>query len=44
MGNIPHDPTPVADDIAERLLGIPFHPKLEERAIDAVISSLSRLV
>jgi len=44
MGNVPHDPTPVADDIAERLLGIPFHPKLDEPAIDAIICALSRLV
>jgi dTDP-4-amino-4,6-dideoxygalactose transaminase len=41
MSEIAHDPTPVADDIAERLLGIPFHLKLDDQAKAIVISALT---
>jgi dTDP-4-amino-4,6-dideoxygalactose transaminase len=34
-------PTPVADDIAERLLGIPFHLKLDRSSRSEVIAALA---
>lgn len=43
MGHIAHEPTPIADDISERLLGIPFHLHLDDRAIATVISTLSKV-
>jgi Predicted pyridoxal phosphate-dependent enzyme apparently involved in regulation of cell wall biogenesis len=43
MDHIAHDPTPVADDIAERLLGIPFHLQLDKATQTTVISALSRV-
>jgi dTDP-4-amino-4,6-dideoxygalactose transaminase len=44
MREIAHDPTPVADGIARRLLGIPFHLKIDEQAKAIVISALKGVV
>lgn len=41
MGHIAHAPTPVADDLAERLLGIPFHLRLDMNAQMLVAKALA---
>ena len=44
MSHFTHEPTPVADRVAQRLLGIPFHLGLDDVARTTVISALSRVV
>jgi dTDP-4-amino-4,6-dideoxygalactose transaminase len=41
MGHIAHAQTPVADDVAERLLGIPFHLRLDRKSRLLIASTLS---
>ena len=36
-------PTPVADNLAERLLGIPFHVHLDHAMQSAVVNALSAI-
>ena len=44
FAHITHHPTPVADAIAERLLGIPFHLNLDSAAQATVIKGLAATV
>ena len=41
FGHVAHLPTPVADAIGERLLGVPFYPGLGEDALDEIAAALS---
>jgi len=40
FGHVAHLPTPVADRIGERLLGVPFYPGLAPAAIDEIADAL----
>lgn len=40
FGHVVHLPTPVADAIGERLLGVPFYPGLSVGAIDEIAAAL----
>ena len=40
FGHVAHLPTPVADAIGERLLGVPFYPGLGADAIDEIAAAL----
>ncbi len=41
FGHVAHLPTPVADGIGERLLGVPFFPGLGEDALDEIAEALA---